>query len=232
MKKLALILLPGLLSDAEVWAHQIRHLSDLSDIIIPDLNNASSPEEMVEAVSKIAPPYFALAGHSMGGWVALEVMKHFPERIVGLALLNTTALPDSAEKHRAREAMILQAENGNYSEIIDKLISAFIHNTAVIPKAKIMFERNKLAFINQEKSMLQREDCLAVLENISTPTLIIHAENDLNFNLTDSQLLADKIKSATLSIINNCGHMSPMEAPEKVTSLMRLWFENLTVFRK
>src|SRR6185437_6909143 len=99
MIKLPLLLLPGLLCDATLWVHQQNHLSDLADIIIPDLSQASSPDEMVESVLNVAPPYFIMVGHSMGGWVALEVMKKYSEKILGLGLLNTTALPDSKQKH-------------------------------------------------------------------------------------------------------------------------------------
>lgn len=224
MKKIPLILLPGLVSDAEVFAHQTEHLENV-EILIPDLNHADSPEKMVKAVLDIAPPYFSLGGHSMGGWVALEIMKQAPKRVLRLALINTTALPDSPEKYEARNNMILQAEKDDYAPIIDILVKAFVYKSEVVKPARAMFERNKSAFINQEKAMLKRGDCLQILNAITCPTLIIHAENDANFNLEDSQLLVEKIKSSRLSTIQNCGHMSPMEAPKEVTALIQAWLD-------
>ena len=227
MDKLPLLLLPGLLCDAEVWSHQRDHLSPFADVIIPDLNQAASPHDMVTAALKNAPTYFAMAGHSMGGWVALEIMKDSPERVKGLALLNTTAHPDSKEKHASRQAMIAQAIKGDYSSIIDKLMTLFVYNTAVTHRVKLMLERNIHAFINQETAMIQREDCMNVLDTITCPTLIIHSNHDAIFNLDDSRTMALKIKHATFSILENCGHMSPMESPEDVTQQMEQWLERI-----
>lgn len=227
MKKIPLLLLPGLLSDADVFQYQAAHLQNV-EIIIPNLNQADSPEKMVEAALHQAPTYFALAGHSMGGWVALEIMKHASERVLGLALINTTALPDSPEKYQARKAMIAQAETGDYAPLIDKLVKAFVYKTDIADSARSMFERNQLAFIAQEKAMLKRDDCIEVLGRITCPTLIVHAQNDANFHIEDSELLAEKIKSAQLSVIENCGHMSPMEAPLELTQLLQNWLSHLS----
>lgn len=223
MAKLPLILLPGLLCDAAVWSYQQTHLSDLVDIIIPDLNHAATPDEMVASVLNVAPPYFALAGHSMGGWVALEVMKKSSARVLGLGLLNTTALPDSNEKYQFRQDMILQARSGNYAPIIEKLMKLFIYNETVSHEVRMMLQRNLTAFINQENAMSVRAECLSVLDRITCPTLIVHATHDAIFTLQDSQLLATRIKRATFAVIENCGHMSPMESPEDVNKLLRVW---------
>lgn len=230
MTRLPLLLLPGLLCDAETWLHQCHHLSDIADIIIPNLNHAASPHSMVVSVLHDAPPHFALAGHSMGGWVALEIMKQCPERVLGLCLLNTTAFPDSKEKYDARQAMILSASKGDYAAIIEKLTQSFIYNSSVVSSIKTMFKRNISAFINQEQAMIQRKDCIKVLDSITCPTLIIHSINDAIFQYEDSQFLAKKIKHATLSIIDNCGHMSPMESPDEVTRLMRSWLTTLSTY--
>lgn len=227
MTKIPLVLLPGLLCDQQVWSHQRQHLSQKADIIIPNLNHAATPQAMVNAVLTIAPPYFALAGHSMGGWVALEVFKHSPNRVLGLALLNTTAQPDSIEKQAARRTMIQQAEKKDYPPIIDRLMKSFIYNTRMADEMKSMLERNQHALISQEKAMIQREDCIAILETITCPTLIVHSEYDAIFHYPDSQLLAEKIKHACFSIIKNCGHMSPIESPQEVTQLMTLWLDKI-----
>lgn len=227
MAKVPLLLLPGLLCDKDVWSYQQVHLSHMVDIIIPDLNHAMTPNEMVESVLNNAPQNFILAGHSMGGWVALEVMKQHSHRVLGLALLNTTALPDSQEKREARNTMIMQAEQGNAAVIIDKLISLFVYQKAVTRKVRPMFARNISAFINQENAMLQREECMTILKLISCPTLIIHATEDAVFHFEDSEILRSNINNATLAVIKNCGHMSPMESPQEVTRLMTLWLHKI-----
>lgn len=223
MTKFPLILLPGLLSDAELWSYQCSHLSDIAEIIIPDLSHAPIPDEMVSAAMIDAPPSFALAGHSMGGWVALEIIKRYPKQILALGLFNTSALPDSNDKHNFRQSMILEAEKNNFTFIINKLLNLFVYNKSVICQVKMMLERNISAFINQEKAMMMRGDLISILDIITCPTLIIHSENDAIFNIEDSQLLKQKIKHATLSAIQNCGHMSPMESPDRVTQMMKVW---------
>jgi pimeloyl-ACP methyl ester carboxylesterase len=231
MTRIPLLLLPGLLCDAETWEYQRDHLSDIADIMIPTLNHAASPHEMVASALQAAPPHFAIAGHSMGGWIALEIMKYCPERVLALCLMNTTAFPDSKEKHAARKAMLsVVNKKAEFAAIIAKLTQSFIYNTSVTSQITAMFERNVSAFVNQEQAMLQREDCINVLNSITCPTLIIHSANDTIFHYEDSQFLAEKIKHAALSIIDNCGHMSPMESPDEVTHLMRLWLKTLTLF--
>lgn len=226
MTKIPLMLLPGLLCDAEVWAAQSQGLSDIAEIIIPNFNQATSPLEMVDCVRKIAPPTFALAGHSMGGWIALEVMKHFPARVLKLGLLNTSALPDSPKKQSARLSLISHAEKGDFAFILDALIQKFLYRLDLAPKVRAMLERNQSAFIHQEKAMLMREDCLEILKQITCPSLIVHAEKDQVFNLHDSQFLAEHIPNSELHIIPNSGHMSPMEAPEILTQHLRRWLLN------
>lgn len=227
MTKLPLILLPGLLCDQQVWSYQIKKLSSFADIIVPNLNHATTPHEMVIAAMKDAPPYFVIAGHSMGGWVALEVMKQYCERILGIALLNTSALPDSKEKRGLRESLIMQATQGNNVAIIDKLMNVFIHNKTVTTEVKQMLKRNIDALINQERAMLQRDECISILEKIKCPTLIIHSKHDAIFHLEDSQLLKSKIQHAVFAELVHCGHMSPMESPEEVTYLLTEWLHNI-----
>ena len=225
MPQPALLLLPGLLCDAAVWHHQINTLSDVVSIIVPDLSKANTPAEMVAAVLKVAPASFMLAGHSMGGWVALEVMRSAPQRVLKLCLANTTAKLDTAEKAAARKEMISLATQGEYENIINRLAAAFVYQKKYLPLVTEMLHRNQHAFINQEQAMLIRQDCVPVLKDITCPTLVIHSVQDAVFNINDSEQLAFNIKQATLEIIEEAGHMSLMEQPEKFSALMRAWVQ-------
>lgn len=218
-----LILLPGLLCDATAWQYQSHDLSDIANIIIPDLSQAATPEAMVDAVLSVAPPTFALAGHSMGGWVALEVMRHHASQVTKLCLVNTTAMPDSPQKAQARKEMLELAKANQYEPIIQRLITAFIFQEKYHAPVKVMLERNKHALINQETAMLMRDDCVCILDKISCPTLVLHAGEDKIFNMSDSKQLADNIRGARLEIVKNAGHMSIMEAAQETSRLMREW---------
>lgn len=114
--KIPLVLLSGLLSNKSLWNHQKRHLDDIAaiQIISPTQN---TPQKMVQAILEEAPPKFALAGHSMGGWLCLEIMRTAPFRVSQLCLLNTTSRMDSEEKRTKRQKMILEAEQGHFKEI-------------------------------------------------------------------------------------------------------------------
>lgn len=228
MKKIPLLLLPGLLCDETAWANQINDLNDIADTHVATLNTPDTPQGMVEAALNKAPAKFALAGHSMGGWVALEIMKAAPERVTGLALLNTTAKADSTDKANTRQRLINFAKAADNESIVNLLAPRFVHNDAVLEAVKTMLTRNIGALINQQTAMLARQSCEAVLPNIQCPTQIIHSEYDEVFNLDDSTQLSSHIPSATLSIIPNSGHMSMMEAPKDVSRIMRTWLESIS----
>lgn len=221
--KIPLILVSGLLCNELVWTHQIKNLSKLASIkvICP---SQETPQKMMDEILEKAPDQFALAGHSMGGWLCLELMRRAPERVTKLCLLNTTAKPDTAIKKANRKEMIQRVENGHFSEIIKELVDNFVFNTSVKSKVEMMLqEAGEQAFIRQEKSMLLRVECQSILPTIHCPTLVIHAEKDRVFSLEDHQEIANNIVNAKLSILENCGHMSPMEMSEEVTGLLHSW---------
>lgn len=219
----SLVLIPGLLCDASVWKHQAENLTGLSNIIVPDLSKADSPEEMVERVLEVAPSTFLLAGHSMGGWVALEVMRVASGRVSRLALLNTSAFKDSAEKAKARQTMIAMVQKGESDTVIEWLLRAFVYKDECKPQVKEMLERNIGSFVGQEKAMLSREGCESVLGMIQVPTLIVHSQQDEVFNQHNAIYMHDHLAHSVLEEIPECGHMSTIEEPQKVTELMQKW---------
>lgn len=223
MTKSTLILLPGLLCDASVWEYQQAHLHNIADIRIADFSSASTPNEMVAAVLEIAPQTFALAGHSMGGWVALELMRGYSKRVERLCLLNTSAQLDSPQKRQFRLEMIKYTESHDFDVVINKLLNAFVYHPEYSRQIKAMFERNLPSFIRQEKAMLMREDTMPVLKHIECPTLVIQAENDKVFDFKESELIANNITHSSLAVIKDCGHMSIVESADAVTDLMRKW---------
>jgi len=221
--KVPLLLLSGLLSNEILWEHQIRHLSDIASILVIS-SSEDTPAKMVDAILQKAPPKFALAGHSMGGWLCLELLKADPSRIDKLCLLNTTARPDTEEKKALRQKMISDAKEGLFSEIVDKMVDHFVFNQTVKPAVKKMFlQVGQEAFIRQQESMLARDLDPSSLSKVHLPTLVIHAAEDKNFSLEEHKELASLIKGAKLTIIEGSGHMSPMEKPEEITSSLRSW---------
>lgn len=221
--KTPVVFISGLLSDQFLWSHQVEHLKDIASIqvISPDQD---SPSSMIQGILDKAPDQFALAGHSMGGWLCLEIMRATPSRVRKLCLINTTAKLDSTEKKAKREEMIKKVENGQFQEVVKDIVDHFAYNADVKADIEKMFLRvGEKVFIQQEKSMLIRTECLSVLPLITCPTLVIHSAQDKVFSIEDHQELADSIKSARLAIIEDSGHMSPLEVPQTITSLLRYW---------
>lgn len=221
--KIPLVLICGLLSNESLWRHQIAYLSDIASIQVamPSENN---PEEMIQGILNIAPQQFALAGHSMGGWLALELMQRVPDRIVKLCLLNTTARSDSHEKQNRRKDLIARVRAGHFFEIVQETATAFVFHSPVKAEVEKMFlDVGADVFARQEEAMLHRKQVLATLGKISCPTLVIHAAQDKNFSLLEHEELVSKIHKAKLAIVEDIGHMSPLESPQAITALLRFW---------
>jgi len=223
MPKIPLILLPGIVCDEENWQYQIAHLQDLAECIIPSLSKADTPQAMVDTVLAVAPHQFALAGHSMGGWVAIEVAKRIPDRISKLCLIDTTAEGDTPEKKAARLEMLSRAEQGDIDKIICELLKLFTFNTKTQEQVRRMFARNANAFVHQQKAIIARESSIADLAKITCPTLVINARLDQVYPLEYSERIVAGLPDAKLAVIENSGHMVTIEMPEAVTALMRYW---------
>lgn len=214
----SVVLLSGLLSDEWVWRHQVACLGKAA-LVINSYDN--TPEKMIKAILARAPERFALVGHSMGGWLALEVMRHAPERVTRLALVNTTSASDSQEKRDRRLAMIEEVKKGHFEQVIDRLMDFFVYNPAVKAEVRQMFMRvGPKAFIAQEEAMLMRDESVSLLSKIACPTVVIYAEHDAIFSREEHQFLVDTIPGATLVSVAGSGHMSPLEQPDAINSIL------------
>ena len=221
-----LVLLSGLLSNEMLWHHQAKALAPVASIsIISSIDD--SPEKMIKAILEKAPPRFALAGHSMGGWLALEVMRKAGERVERLCLLNTTARADSSEKRERRRQMIELVKRGEFAQVVDSLVDLLVHKPEAKDEVRQMFLAvGPAVFIAQEEAMLKRQETESILETITCPTLIIHAAEDKNFSAKEHEELEKGIRGSTLAIVKESGHMSPLEAPQDVARLMRSWLSD------
>jgi pimeloyl-ACP methyl ester carboxylesterase len=224
-----LIACPGLLCDAALWSHQSRHLADVADVRVPDLSLDDSIEAMAARVLADAPPAFALAGLSMGGYVAMAVMRAAPGRVTRLALLDTSAWPDTPEQSARRRGLMQLAELGQFKGVTPKLLPQMVHPDRVAEQplaseVMAMAERvGQAAFLRQQRAIMGREDARPGLAAVAVPTLVICGRQDALTPLARSQEIAAAIPDAKLAIIEECGHLSTMERPHAVTALMRIW---------
>jgi pimeloyl-ACP methyl ester carboxylesterase len=190
------------------------------------LSSSRYLKESLDIILENAPRHFALAGHSMGGWIAAEIMRLYPDRVTKFCLLDTAVDVDSIERKQQRLEMIRQVKLGHIEQVIDDIVQAFVHQKNVASDIKHMFLKNKHAFLFQEQMMLARETCMQFLPTLQLPSMLIVGRNDTIFY---SQMchIQKRLQCSKLAIIEECGHMSPMEAPQAVTALMRFWLEYL-----
>lgn len=221
--KIPLVLLSGLLSDHSLWQHQMHYLSECASVQIISASQ-NSPEQMIQAILNEAPPKFALAGHSMGGWLCLEVMRAAPSRVTQLCLLNTTSRMDSEEKRQKRQELVLKAKGGRFQQIVEEMVEKFVFNPDAKSKVKKMFlELGPNIFVNQQEAMMARHESQSILSTITCPTLVIHAAKDNIFSIEEHRELVSQIRGAKLAIVEDSGHMSPLEMPQAITALLRYW---------
>jgi pimeloyl-ACP methyl ester carboxylesterase len=225
-----LVLLPGLLCDAALWAPQVRALRGLVDpIMIGDLTRHDTLGGMADAVLAEAPPRFALAGLSMGGYCAQEIMRRAPERVTRLALLDTSARADSEEQRARRRGLIELAQKGEFKGVTPRLLPLLIHPGRLEDKPLTdtvtgMAERiGKDAFLRQQKAIMGRPDGRPDLARIACPTLVLVGRQDALTPVALHEEIAAGIPGSRLVVIEDSGHLTTLERPEPVNAALEEW---------
>jgi pimeloyl-ACP methyl ester carboxylesterase len=235
--KPTLLLLPGLVCDRAVWAPQIQALSAHMDCHVVDYGLLDSISAMAQHVLDTAPSNtFALAGHSMGGRVALEVVRRAPERVHHLALLDTGTHPlaggVAGAKEKAGRKILLeiasqQGMRAMATQWARPMIHPSRHGTPLFEAVLDMLERSSAEqFAAQINALLTRPDAGPVLATITCPTLILTGREDLWSPPEQHAEMAAAIKGAQLCIAEQCGHMSTLEQPEAVNAAFESWLES------
>jgi pimeloyl-ACP methyl ester carboxylesterase len=229
-----LLFLPGLLEDAEVFQPLIQGLGPRAISSVADLTRSGTIAALAKDVLAQAPAgTFALAGHSMGGYVALEVMRQAPERVERLALLQTNARPDSPESTENRRRLMALAER-DFPAVIATLMQKLLapkhlqdaHLTGTIESMALAI--GKEAFARQQEAIIGRLDSRAFLKDIRCPTLVLAGVEDQIMPLAVLKELADGIAGARLTVIEDCGHMAAIEQPDRVLEAFIPWLERTT----
>lgn len=234
MTKRKLILIPGLLCDFRLWQPQIDALSGLADVIIGDTFKDDAVTGMAKRIIDQADGEdFALAGLSMGGYVAMEIMRQVPEKVRGLALLDTSARNDEDLQKRRRRGLINLASQGKFFGVTPRLLPMLIHpdqmenqeltDLVVGMAAHVGKER----FISQQTAIMNRVDSRKDLTSYGCPTIVICGRQDEITPLHLSEEMAASIPGAELRIIEGCGHLTTLEKPDEVNREMKTWFTSL-----
>jgi pimeloyl-ACP methyl ester carboxylesterase len=227
-----LILLPGLLDDARLWRHQVDNLGHLAEKIeVADLVGPDTMGGMAERVLAMRSGPFALAGISMGGYVALEIMRRAPERVLRLALLDTSARADTPEQTARRRGLIELAQKGRFLGVTPRLLPQLLHPDHVrdhaIANTIVQMARSvgREGFLAQQRAIMGRPDSRPDLGRIRCPTLVLGGRQDAVTPPEVMEEIAAGIPAAKLVLLDRCGHLAPLEQPEAVTAAMAEWLK-------
>lgn len=232
--KTPLVLLPGLLCDDTVWREQIAALRDVADCMVVDYGEADSLGEMARIALEAAPERFAVAGHSMGGRVAFEILRRAPERVTRVALMDTRthAKPEGEAGEReaaARYELLGIARRRGMRAMGEVWMPGMLHparhsDAALTGAILDMIERKTPEiFEAQIRALLARPDARDVVAAIRVPALVLCGREDAWSALSWHQEMARASAGARLAVIDDCGHMAPMERPAEVARAMRDW---------
>ncbi len=224
-----LFLLPGLLCDAQSWAPQIEAFAEIANIVIPDFRYVRSITAMAQLVVDAAPERFSLAGHSMGGRVAIEVFRMVPQSVERLALLDTGIHPPKPAEQAKRQELIDLARAEGMEALAARWLPPMLHpdhSALIAPLTEMVKRSTPETFENQQRALLSRPDACAVIPTIHCPTLVLCGREDLWSPVSQHEEIAAAIDGSKLTIVEECGHMAPVEQPEAVTAAMREWLES------
>jgi pimeloyl-ACP methyl ester carboxylesterase len=229
------LFLPGLLCDSKIWEYQARVLADTAECITAEWSSEDSLRKMAQTALRIAPERFAVAGHSMGGRVALEVYRAAPERVTHIALLNTAYLPRSQDaageqEARSRYALLEVAKTQGMRDMARQWLPPMIdparRGDSVLAETIVeMFARKTPeTFEAQIRALLARPDATPVLASIRCPALLLSGREDTWSPPARHADMAAKIPGpSSVVTVPDCGHMSPLEQPAAVADALRAW---------
>ncbi len=228
-----LVLLPGLLCDDAVWAHQ-RALLRVDECIVPSFGALDSIGAMAgQVLASVAAPRFSLAGHSMGGRVALEVLRRAPQRVERLALLDTGIDPiapgaDGERERAGRLALLATARREGMRAMGRQWARGMVHpsrlDSPVFMQILDMIERKTPdTFAAQITALLARPDARELLRGLRCDTLLLCGRNDAWSPLARHEQMQALLPASRLAVIDQCGHMAPMEQPEAVSEVLAQW---------
>ena len=224
-----ILLVPGLVSSPRIYAPVVPALWRFGSVMVANHIRDENMGAIARRILAEAPPRFALAGHSMGGYIAFEIMRQAPERVAKLALLNTQARPDTPEAGERRLALIARARAGGLHDVIDELLPVLVHpSRADDPALRSLFhdmaeDVRAEGFINNQTASMARADSRPTMATIGCPTLVLSGDQDMLIPNALSKEMADGIAGAKLVIIPDCGHCPQPERPEATIAALVEW---------
>ncbi|MBO9396071.1 alpha/beta fold hydrolase [Shimia sp. R9_2] len=232
-----IVLLPGMMCDARLFAHQVTDLSKDHAVMVAPVTQGERISEIASALLPILPPKFALAGLSMGGIVAMDILRKAPERVTRIALMDTNPLAESPTSAAAYEPWIVGARAGR----LDEVLSDFMRPEYLAPsvaRADILNQVRDMGmalgpevFVRQARALQRRRDQQSVLRKCKCPALVLCGEHDALTPVKRHSFMAELIPYAKLEVIPDAGHLPVLENPDAVTAALRTWMRQPFVLK-
>lgn len=224
-----IVFLPGMMCDARLFGPQLAAMSSTHAVMVAPITQGERVEDIAGALLDLLPRRFALAGLSMGGIVAMELMRRTPERITRLCLLDTNPLAETPQVAAMREPQIVAAKTGRLVEVMrDEMKPNYLApGPARQDVLDLVMEMARTlgpdVFIRQSRALQRRRDQQGTLRRVHVPTMVICGEHDELCSVRRHTFMAELIDSARLHVLENAGHLPTLETPDEVIDLLYDW---------
>ena len=228
-RRQTLVLVPGLMCDEDLFGPQRDGLADLVDVVVPDIRGGRTLAEMARIVLDAAPERFALGGLSLGGYVVLEVLRRAPARVERVALLDTSARPETPEQTARRRALLQVVDDRGFDAALHALWPSEVApgrvDDAVLRDRFLAMCRRcgQDVLVRQTQAIVERPDSRLDLGRLPPPVLVLCGRQDAITPLDGHEEIAAGAPRARLVVLEDCGHLSTWEHPEAVTAELRTW---------
>jgi pimeloyl-ACP methyl ester carboxylesterase len=224
-----ILLVPGLASSPRIYTPVLPALWRFGPVTVANHIRDDNMGAIARRILAEAPPRFALAGHSMGGYIAFEIMRQAPDRVAKLALINTQARPDTPEATARRRGQIARAQAGEFQVLLDELFAGFVHPSrhGDAGLRQLVHDMGDDigpdAFVRQQTAVMSRADSRPTLAWIKCPTLVLTGDEDNTIPNSLSAEMANGIPAAKLVILSACGHLPQVEQPQATADALVEW---------
>ena len=232
-----LVLIPPILCDARVFGPQINAFSRECPVMIAPTSLGERMEEIASAILSWAPSKFALAGMSMGGAVALEMLRRAPDRITRIALISTSAQGETPQAASAREPLIVAARSGRFNDVIHKELDPawLAEGPDRLAITNLITDMGQAlgaeGYVRQARAMQRRKDQQSTLRLVKQPTLVMCGAEDTLMPPRRHEFLAELVPYTQLEIVPGAGHLPTLEQPEIANHILRAWMRQPLVLR-
>lgn len=226
-----ILLIPGFMLDFDVWRDVLPALAPFGDVHHADLSQDSAIEDMAHSALLSAPPVFVVVGFSMGGYVAREILRQAPHRVIGMVLIATSAKGDSDVQTRRKAAIASQNETTPFRKLSGSAVASSLH-PANADRSDLISRVQEMGMrlggeVFRRQSLLKRHDETSQLSAIRCPTLVIAGGGDTLRSGEETFELHLGIPGSEYAVIPGTGHMVPMEAPEQLGKLISTWLDQV-----